>query len=273
MKFKNLLIIILVLSNIIIGCGNVQAETVSREPKVEKLISLDYGKLVIDDAWHVATLPAQFDKNEWLLTGLGVSAIVSTMAFSDKSLQKETQEHRNKTKDNLAKAFQPFGAGYSFGILGAFELEGIVFNDERSKAVAQDGLAASIVALGIVTPSLKLIAGRSRPNKDKGAHDFHPFSSNDSFPSAHVTQAFAVASVIAEHYDSWYVKAGSYGVASMVGYARMERNVHWASDVLAGALIGTIVGTTITRFNKDRRYKLSPVANENTVGLKVAHSF
>ncbi|MFA5271373.1 MAG: phosphatase PAP2 family protein [Candidatus Omnitrophota bacterium] len=272
MKFKNLLITIIILSNIIIGCESTQAETVFREPKVEKLISLDYAKLVIDDAWHVATAPARFDKNEWLVTGLGAAAIVGAMVFSDKSLRKENQEHRNKTKDNLAKAFQPFGAGYSFGILGAFELEGVVFNDERPKAVARDGLAASVVSLGIIVP-LKLIAGRSRPDKDKGAHDFHAFSGNDSFPSAHVTQAFAVASVIAGHYDSWYVKAGSYSVASMVGYARVERNAHWASDVLAGALIGTVVGMTITKFNKDRRYQLSPVADEDTLGLKVAHSF
>ncbi len=273
MKFKNLLIIIIVLSHIIIGCGNTQAETVSHEPKVEKLNSLDYGKLVLDDAWHVVTLPARFDKNEWLITGLGVTAIVGTMAFSDKSLQKETQEHRNKTKDNLAKAFEPFGAESSLGILGAFELEGYAFSDETAKAVAHDGISSSLIASGLITPSLKYIIGRARPNKGEGAHHFRFFSSDASFPSGHVTQAFAVASVIADHYDSWWVKAVSYGTASMVGYARMEQNAHFASDVLAGALIGTFVGRSIVSFNKQKRYEIEPFIGIDTVGVQVKKSF
>ena len=112
-----------------------------------------------------------------------------------------------------------------------------------------------------------------RPSSNKGAHDFNPFSSNASFPSGHVTQAFAVASVIAEHYDSPFIKIGSYGVASMVGYARMERNAHWASDVLAGAIIGTVVGRTIVQFNKQQRYELSPIIDGDTVGVKATHTF
>ncbi len=270
MKFKKTLVIIIVLFNVAARCENLRAEDA---PKVEKLLSVDYGKLVIDDAWHVATIPARMNRNEWLFAGLGASAIAATAAFADKPIQKYSQKHRNNARDNFAKDIEPFGEAYSFGVLAAFELEGMAFNDDRSKAVAQDGLASSIIASGIITPSLKFIAGRSRPGKDKGAHDFHPFSGNASFPSGHATQAFAVASVIADHYDPWYVKAGAYGVASLVGYARVERNAHWASDVLAGALIGTIVGKTITKFNKAKRYEFSVVSDEKTVGLKATHTF
>jgi len=273
MKFKKPLVGIIVLLNIAAGCENLKAEIIRNEPKTEKLLSFDYGKLVIDDAWHVATIPARMNRNEWLFAGIGVSAIAATAAFADKPIQKEIQKHRNSARDNFAKDIEPLGMGYSFGILGAFELEGIAFNDDRSKAIAQDGLASSIIATGLITPSLKLLAGRSRPNKDKGAHDFRPFSGNASFPSGHATQAFAVASVIADHYDPWYVKVGSYGIASLVGYARVERNAHWASDVLAGALIGTVVGKTITKFNKDKRYELSVVSEGKAVGLKAAHAF
>ncbi len=273
MKFKNLLVTIIASSNIIIGCGNVQAETISHEPKTEKLNSLDYGKLVLDDTWHVVTSPARFDKNEWLIAGLGVTVIAGTMAFGDKSLQKEIQEHRNKTKDNFAKSLQPFGAEYSLGILGAFELEGYAFNNETAKAVAHDGISSSLIASGLITPSLKFIVGRSRPNKEKGVHHFKPFTSDASFPSGHVTQAFAVASVIADHYDSWWVKAVSYGTASIVGYARMEQNAHFASDVLAGALIGTFVGRSIVSFNKQKRYEIEPFIGTDTVGVQVKKSF
>ena len=207
------------------------------------------------------------------MAGLGTGAVVATAAWADKPLQKEIQRHRNGTPDDLAKAFKPFGAEYSFAVLGAFELEGLAFSDDKSRAVAQDGLASSIIAAGAITPSLQLATGRSRPSQSDGAHHFDPFSGHHSFPSGHTTQAFAVASVIADHYDPLWVKVGSYGVASMVGYARMERNAHWASDVLAGALIGIVVGKTVVHFNKDRRYELSVVADGDMVGAKATHTF
>ena len=85
-------------------------------------------------------------------------------------------------------------------------------------------------------------------------HYFTPFSSsNASFPSGETTQAFAVASVIAAHYDSLWVKVSSYGIASLVGIARIYEDAHWTSDALAGALIGTAVGMAIVHYNEKRR--------------------
>ena len=245
------------------------------EPPVENIVSLDYAKLAVDDTCHVLCSPFKWDAGDWMIAGLGASAIILTAAFIDKPLQKEIQNHRTKASDKLARGFEPFGAAYSAVILGAFELEGMTFDDDRSKAVAQDGIAASLIATGIIAFPLKILVGRSRPNRDKGEHDFSPFSSDASFPSMHTTQAFAVASVVAEHYDSFWVKAGSYGLASMVGYSRMESNSHWASDVLAGAIIGTFVGKTVVRFNKDKRYEISAttLGDGESAGVRVTHSF
>lgn len=242
-------------------------------PKVESLISREYGKLVLDDTWHVLSAPARWNEKDWLIAGLGAGAVVAVGAWADKPIEKEFQKHRTKSNDDFSKAVQPFGAEYSFGVLGAFEVGGLVFRDDNARAVAQDGLASSIVAAGILTPSLKYAIGRKRPSQDSNPHKFSPFSGSASFPSGHVTQAFAVASVIADHYDSPLVKIGSYGVASMVGYARMERQAHWASDVLAGALIGTFVGRTIVHFNKEKRYELSVIADGDMVGAQVTRTF
>ena len=107
----------------------------------------------------------------------------------------------------------------------------------------------------------------------EGTHHFRSFSGDDSFPSGHTTQAFAVASVIAEHYDPLWIKIASYGVAVMVGYARMEENAHFASDVLAGAIIGTVVGRSVVHFNHDKRYEVSPYVDGSTVGAQVTRTF
>ena len=51
----------------------------------------------------------------------------------------------------------------------------------------------------------------------------------------------------------------SYGLASLVGVARLEQRQHFVSDVLGGALIGTFVGRTVTRYNQTQRTGTSSV--------------
>src|SRR5204862_459002 len=83
--------------------------------------------------------------------------------------------------------------------------------------------------------------------------EFHPLGHDQSFPSGHTTQAFTVASVISAHYDSPWIGAMAYTVASLVGYARHEHQAHWPSDIVAGAAIGIGVGRTVVRLNEENR--------------------
>ena len=67
------------------------------------------------------------------------------------------------------------------------------------------------------------------------------------------TSRKAVASVVAAHYDSVWVDGLAYAAAGLVGLARMDHNAHFASDVLAGAMIGTVVGRTSVRMGDEER--------------------
>jgi membrane-associated phospholipid phosphatase len=137
-----------------------------------------------------------------------------------------------------------------------------------------DGISASIIASGLIVQPLKYGIGRSRPDKNRGSFDFHPFGGSASFPSGHATQAFAVATVIAEHYDSLWIKLSAYGLASTVGYARLNKDEHWATDVLAGAAIGTFVGSVVVHFNQHHRdVSLQPVIERNMQGAQISFSF
>lgn len=76
-----------------------------------------------------------------------------------------------------------------------------------------------------------------------------------SFPSAHTAVAFASAVVLANdlggrHPDArvWIVPA-SYGAAGLAGVARMFHNHHWATDVIAGALVGVLSGWGVTEMH------------------------
>ncbi|HEX6159043.1 MAG TPA: phosphatase PAP2 family protein [Thermoanaerobaculia bacterium] len=92
---------------------------------------------------------------------------------------------------------------------------------------------------------MKALTQRERP---------HGGGDDDSFPSNHATQAFAVATVIARHYEERrWVRWLAYGVATGVGFARIYHDDHHTSDVIAGAAIGTFVGHTVVTTNQKWR--------------------
>jgi membrane-associated phospholipid phosphatase len=109
----------------------------------------------------------------------------------------------------------------------------------RNAAVMAAGTAVSYgIALG-----LKYTVKRDRPFvtypedfSDKTGHDY---SDSYSFPSGHSTTAFATATALTLEYPKWYVIVPSYAYAGTVAYSRMHLGVHYPSDVLAGALIGS----------------------------------
>ena len=185
----------------------------------------------------------------------GIAAGVTAVGFAfDVPMRNKTQAHQTSTLDELTKVVEPFGAGYSWAVIGAYGVVGFVFHDTESKDIFFDSVIASILASGIITPTLKFVIGRERPNASVSSTSFHPFSGSDnSFPSGHATQAFAVASVISAHSDQVWVSVAAYTVAGLVGFARVYHNAHWTSDVTAGALIGTFVGRGVVALNKKLR--------------------
>lgn len=60
-----------------------------------------------------------------------------------------------------------------------------------------------------------------------------------SFPSGHTSAAFATATSLSLAYPKWYVITPAFLWASAVGYSRMDLGVHYPSDVLMGALVGS----------------------------------
>jgi membrane-associated phospholipid phosphatase len=129
-----------------------------------------------------------------------------------------------------------------------FDLAGM---DRARSAVVDMGLATVLADL-VILP-IKEGVGRVRPADGLGDHTFKPLTSNDSFPSGHTTQAFAMASALSMHAGEAWVGWCAYGVASLVAMARVEARDHFASDVLAGALVGTTVGRAVAGFNRKIR--------------------
>lgn len=103
---------------------------------------------------------------------------------------------------------------------------------------------------------LKLLVNRPRPYM---YYDNFPESKvtegdwNDSFPSGHTTLSFAAASFLTYTFFQYYpetparfwVLGASYGLAATTAVLRMASGNHFSTDVMAGALIGTVCGVAI----------------------------
>lgn len=91
----------------------------------------------------------------------------------------------------------------------------------------------SFVLVGIVVLSMKSLCGVIRPD----GSDFL------SFPSGHTATVFTAAGVLRKEYGykSKWIAAVIYLPAVITGLTRPLNNRHWLSDVMAGAIIGTMM--------------------------------
>lgn len=111
--------------------------------------------------------------------------------------------------------------------------------EQRRAAIR--GVAALAGTEAIVNGGLKPIIARRRPAADLLPRDqrLDPRPISSSFPSGH--SAAAAAFVTAVAVESPCAAAGLAPLAGLVAYSRVHTGVHWGSDVLAGALVGSAV--------------------------------
>jgi membrane-associated phospholipid phosphatase len=129
------------------------------------------------------------------------------------------------------------GPLYSTVFVAGMFTAGRFTNSRRFRAMTYDMLDAAVVNF-TYTEILKLAVGRERPNGQD----------NKSFPSGHTSNAFAMASVVQQHYG-WKIGVPAYALAGLMGASRIHQDKHWLSDVVAGAGLGLIVGRTVARVN------------------------
>jgi len=217
---------------------------------------VDEVKRYANDAAAIARAPLHWDERTWRQVAVIVAADAAAFA-ADEEIADAAQRNRNATTENIARSITPLGGGRGLQIAAATLLGGLVFRNPKVRDTGRDAVEASILASGVITPALKHIVGRSRPFERKGAYAFDPFGDDESFPSGHSTNAFALASVFAAHSRGRVVPMIAYTLASAVAVARIHDDVHFTSDVIAGAAIGTAVGRSIVA----RHRRIAPSAS------------
>lgn len=205
------------------------------------------------DTRHVLASPLRWEQND-----VAVLATLSTATFAvmlaDRDFQRSVQGNRTYTSDQISRWTGRYTQRIVNLTIGGLYLSGPVLHDHKSKETALLCLESVLLAQA-VTKALKYVVGRARPYANRGAFSFDPLefpppSYSLSFPSGHATAAFALSSVVAERYRSWWIKFVSYGFAAAVSISRLNNNVHFPSDVFWGGLVGISVGRCLVRFHE-----------------------
>ncbi len=96
-------------------------------------------------------------------------------------------------------------------------------------------LSTAYLSTGILTYGVKQLVRRKRP--------LDVTLGNPSMPSGHASIAFSAATILGYRYPKWRIPL--YVGAGLVGFSRIYLGRHYASDVLAGAAIGTTMGVLV----------------------------
>lgn len=138
----------------------------------------------------------------------------------------------------------------SLSAIAGVATTGLIKND---KQLLRDALylGVNLGTNALFTYSLKNSFKRPRPGITYPAQiTMYEDVSSLSFPSGHTSEAFSTATALSLKYPEWYIIAPAYLWAGSVGYSRMNLGVHYPSDVLAGALLGT--GTAFLTFKVNK---------------------
>lgn len=258
-------------------------------------ILMDEVMIVPIDLKNIATYPADHP-DEFKAALLVVGALV----LLDKPI---TRFYQNKIETPLggfslpASPIQKWGGGQItsgadgwllLGVGGTY-MGGVLVNDELAQQTGLRATRAIAYSYVISQLLLKSITGRKRPiswsagNKPDGVYTDDPYQfghihmpSTDaeqygtSMPSFHFTMFFAVAKVYQRAYDDYWAP---YSLLTVGLVSNIRGHKHWVSDMVAGALVGTAIGSVVSEGEEHGGMHIAPFLDGKSVGLQVSANF
>jgi hypothetical protein len=191
----------------------------------------------LEDTKLYFTSPLRWDEEDWLYFGGALIAIGAAHSFDERvrdhfAMGSKAVLNGGQDKNSLRDAAPTLALIAGTGLAAAFIDDHDGYRETWSllEAGAFSGATAEVLGYAF---------GRERPDATTAANAWG--KGGDSFPSLHTTVAFAVGTVFAESGNDdyrWIRRIIGYGVASATGYVRVNENVHWLSDSVAGAALG-----------------------------------
>lgn len=145
-------------------------------------------------------------------------------------------------------------------ITAGLYLLGYFMDNDTIKSRSLEGLEA-VAFTALVTATSAFFIGHAPPDEGIGSNEYRWFSDYRSMPDINAALVFSLASVLA-YEQKWPAQLLYYSVAAGTGASRIHDQEAWPSDVFLGAVIGTVVGRTVSSLSRksgDNRVSARPI--------------
>lgn len=116
---------------------------------------------------------------------------------------------------------------------------------DRRRRPAYLGAMRTIMGAYLANIALKYVVRRRRPALEDLPAPLSSTVTSLSYPSAHATTSFAAARALTR--DGGLPRTPVYATATAMALSRVYVGVHYPSDVVAGAVLGTALAEAATR--------------------------
>ena len=159
--------------------------------------------------------------------------------FDEQALVWIAEHVRCALLDPFMKIYTQLGnSGMLFIVLG---LAMLLWKPTRKAGFS--ALCAMLIGLVVVNFTIKPLVARDRPwLVIENFVNLAPEKDPNSFPSGHTNAAFAFAVAVCMSAPKRWIKITAVCLAVVMGLSRLYVGVHFPSDVLAGAVIGSLCG-------------------------------
>jgi membrane-associated phospholipid phosphatase len=230
----------------------------------------------VNDWGGYLSYPFHMSGRDWLI-GTGAIGSTALLTFADKEITKKVSRGGNTDYRN---DFWDVPTAYGYILYpaagaGVMYLTGLFTRSDNIRVTARM-ILQSLAYSGTLDLGLKVLFGRERPYVSGDPNQFKAFQTNEdrwSLPSGHTTVAFAVSTVLAERINTWWSRVLFYSIASMTAYARVHNNMHWASDVFFGGLLGFSSGWFVVNAQKEREPKFPQKSEKTGSGFRLSPAF
>ncbi len=194
----------------------------------------------ISRGWQRVTsdLAGVMQPNNLMLLAVAAGGAIAIHQDVDDQVRASTLKHPQRW-GRADDVLQQFGeVSVQLPVLGGFYLWSLKAQNEELHDIVTTTMSAYAIN-SASTMLLKWAVNTDRPTQNV-SHGHY------GFPSFHTSSTFTIASVLNEYYG-WQVGVPAYVVAGMVGWSRIDQRDHDVSDVLFGAALGYVIGTSVAR--------------------------
>lgn len=225
---KKIILIFFAFSILSLNCFSADMPTPWKEP-------IDYVKWYPNHYWNGLKSVGDVKYHRTLLI---TGAVAIPIAFLLDDAVQDYLQKRHFYSQSVSRIGDLYGHRWGYiGAVGLVTVTGFARGQSIQKTFSNvELIAEAVLTTDYITQILKEITHRERPNGE----NFH------SFPSGHVSSSFTLAACLNEIYGK-KVGIPAYAMAAFVASHRINDNKHYLSDVVAGAVVGTIVGKSFSR--------------------------